>query len=389
MEESSVFTNKMGYGHITGSPKLKANIAACYDSASGITQDNVLITQGAIGANFLAILGLVQSGDHVVVVSPSYQQLQELPKSFGASVSLWSLQERHGWEHRVEDLKPLLRPNTRLVIVNNPNNPTGGIITTNTLQQIHAAVKEKAAPDAMILCDEVYSPMWHSLKDAHQGRPASLLEIGVDNVIVTGSMSKAFALAGLRVGWIVTPRKDLLARLLTIRDYNVISVSAVDDELAARALNPKAKQHLLERNIRLAQNNRAILHDWVRDTSKELGTRWSEPQAGNTALIYLGNGVDDAELCASLCEQKGVVSVLCLTHITTLNVIGLEYCTSRTVLWPSRLGQGGLCRGYAPAERGPSHAHGHSALMATQGRKSIMTCRRILCGVPQQQTCNV
>lgn len=302
LENSSVFEGKLGYGHIHGSPKLRQRIADSYQPSSNITKDHILVTQGAISANFLSIIGLIQQGDHAIVVSPSYQQLQELPKSFGANVSFWQLKSEERWEHRIEKLEKLVTKKTTLLIINNPNNPTGSAISTKKLEEIHAIVREKAHPEAMILCDEVYSPLWHSIPQDEQV-PSSMLDLGFDNVLVTGSLSKAYALAGLRVGWIATKRKDLLQRFLSIRDYNVISVSSVDDELAARALGPKAKAKLLERNTNLARTNRAILADWIEKTE---GVHWVPPVGGNTALVYLGDGIKDEDFCASLCETRGV-----------------------------------------------------------------------------------
>jgi aspartate/methionine/tyrosine aminotransferase len=302
LEESEAF-QKAGYGHINGAPKLRQNIADMYSKESGIDSDCVISTQGAIGANFLTMVSLVNRGDHVVCASPTYQQLHQLPKTFGADVSLWKLHPDNNWEHDVEELQRLLTSKTALVVINNPNNPTGAIIPTTTLRQICAVVKE-TCPNAVILCDEVYRPLFHSLSPGDKP-PLSILELGYKNVISTGSLSKAFALAGLRVGWIASPRKDLLERFLGVRDYSVISVSGVDEELAARALGKQAKRHILERNLQLARTNRQILASWIEATP---GVRWVPPKAGTTALVYLGDGIDDEEFCAQLCESKGVVS---------------------------------------------------------------------------------
>lgn len=106
------------------------------------------------------------------------------------------------------------------------------------------------------------------------------------------------------MGWIASPRKDLLARFLGIRDYNVISVSGVDDELAARALGPQAKAKLLQRNMALARTNRTILANWIEKTP---GVSWIPTKGGNTALVRLGD-IDDEKFCATLCEKYGVVS---------------------------------------------------------------------------------
>jgi aspartate/methionine/tyrosine aminotransferase len=304
LTESEAFS-KAGYGHISGLPKLRENIANLYSRSSGISADSIITTQGAIGANFLTMVALVKEGDHVVCVSPSYQQLQQLPKTFGADVSLWNLKPENDWEHAVEDLEKLVSSKTTLVVINNPNNPTGVIIPTATLRQICETV-QAAAPNAIILCDEVYRPLFHSLPEGEEA-PCSILELGFPNVIATGSLSKAYSLAGLRVGWIATPRKDLLERFLGVRDYNVISVSGIDEELAARALGSHTKARIMERNTELARTNRQILSTWI---AVNAGTRWVPPVAGTTALVYLGDGIDDEAFCARLCEGKGVVSVL-------------------------------------------------------------------------------
>jgi len=303
LEESEAF-QKAGYGHICGTPKLRENIAALYSRDSGIDSDCIITTQGAIGANFLTMVTLVNKGDHVICVSPSYQQLQQLPKTFGADVSLWSLHPDDEWKHNVEDIRKLITPKTTLIIINNPNNPTGAIIPTATLVQICQTVQEMA-PNAVVVCDEVYRPLFHSMPAGGKA-PSSILELGFPNVVATGSLSKAYSLAGLRVGWIATPRKDLLERFLGVRDYNVISVSGVDEELAARALGKHAKAHIMERNINLARTNRQILSNWIESTS---GAEWVPSVAGTTALVYLGDGINDENFCAQLCEGKGVVSL--------------------------------------------------------------------------------
>ncbi|UZJ51263.1 hypothetical protein CBS101457_000583 [Exobasidium rhododendri] len=300
LTESDAFL-KAGYGHITGTPKLRENIARLYAKDSGIDSDCIITTQGAIGANFLTMATLVQKADHVVCVSPSYQQLQQLPKTFGADVSFWSLTPDNNWEHDVGELKKLITPRTTLIVINNPNNPTGAVIPTSTLWQI-CDIAQTTAPDAIILCDEVYRPLFHSLKEG-EAAPSSILELGFPNVIATGSLSKAYSLAGLRVGWIATHRKDLLERFLGVRDYNVISVSGIDEELAARALGSHTKEHIMERNTNLARTNRQILSTWIASTA---GTMWIPPVAGTTALVYLGDGINDEQFCAQLCEGKGV-----------------------------------------------------------------------------------
>lgn len=310
LEASDFFTKRMGYGHIAGSPKLRQSIAALYRD-NVISPDDVLVTQGAIGANFLSIVTLVSQGDHVICVHPTYQQLYELPKTFGADVDLWRLRPETQWQHQLQDLDKLLTSKTSLVIINNPNNPTGQIISTQRLKEIADLVKRRAAPHALILADEVYRPLFHSL-DGEDEAPSSMLELGLDNVIATGSLSKAFSLAGLRVGWIATNRQDVLQRFHANRDYNTISVSGVDDELAARALGKQCRARILQRNIALARGNRAILKEWVESPGR--GTSWVPTKAGTTALVHLGNCIDDEAFCRALNEERGVVSGLTNSH---------------------------------------------------------------------------
>lgn len=302
LEESEAF-GKAGYGHINGNPKLRQAITNLYSRESGIDSDCIISTQGAIGANFLTLVSLVTRGAHVVCASPTYQQLSQLPQTFGAEVSLWKLYPDNKWEHNLDELRRLLTPETSLLIINNPNNPTGALISTASLRSICQLV-ESICPGAIVLCDEVYRPLFHSLSPGEEA-PLSILELGFPNVIATGSLSKAFALAGLRVGWIASPRKDLLQRFLGVRDYSVISVSGVDEELASRALGKQTKRHILERNLQLARTNRSILASWIDATP---GVKWVPPKAGTTALVYLGDGIDDERFCAQLCESKGVVS---------------------------------------------------------------------------------
>jgi aspartate/methionine/tyrosine aminotransferase len=325
LEESEAF-EKAGYGHINGNPKLRQAIANLYSKESGIDSDCIISTQGAIGANFLTLVSLVSRGDHVVCASPTYQQLSQLPKTFGADVSLWKLHPYNEWEHDLGELQELLTLKTSLLIINNPNNPTGSLISTATLRSICQLV-ERICPNAIILCDEVYRPLFHSLSPGEDA-PLSILELGFQNVIATGSLSKAFALAGLRVGWIASPRKDLLQKFLGVRDYSVISVSGIDEELASRALGKQAKRHILERNLQLARTNREILASWIEATP---GVRWVPPKAGTTALVYLGDGIDDEQFCAQLCENKGVVSSnegmnLYLTESISQNIVPAGLC---------------------------------------------------------------
>ncbi|KAE8270129.1 hypothetical protein A4X09_0g2204 [Tilletia walkeri] len=297
---------RLVYGDIRGSDKLRGNIASLYDASSGISPEHVLVTQGAIGANFLVLLSLISAGSHVVVAHPTYQQLTDTPRAFGADVTLWKQTPDKSWKHNVDELIPLLKPETSLVIINNPKNPTGTHLDETELEEVVTAVQRHASPECIILSDEVYSPLYHSLPEGSSPPPSILTvaaRLGFKNAIATGSLSKAFALAGLRVGWIATPRPDLVTLFADVRNYNVISVSGLDDYIAAIALEPATRQKILKRNTELALLNRVKLQPFMDAT----GLEWVPTTSGTTALIKLPEGTDDVEFCRKLAREEKVL----------------------------------------------------------------------------------
>jgi aspartate/methionine/tyrosine aminotransferase len=158
--------------------------------------------------------------------------------------------------------------------------------------------------------DEVYRPLFHSL-DADSQDPPSVLSLGYEKTIVTGSMSKAFSLAGIRLGWIASLSPEIFEACASTRDYTVISVSQVDDQIATFALDSPTVHNLLSRNIDLARRNLAAVDDFVKDF--KWACRWTRPQAGTTAFIRFsdkgGSPVDDVEVCKRLQQKTGVMFV--------------------------------------------------------------------------------
>ncbi|RBQ84025.1 hypothetical protein VDGD_01112 [Verticillium dahliae] len=293
------------YGAIPGSEALRSNIASQHENLSS---ENVLITQGAIAANFLTLYALVGPGDHVICVYPTYQQLYSVPRSLGADVTLWKLTAENGFVPDVAELEALVRPNTKMIIINNPNNPTGASIPRSVLAALAATAR---ARDMTILSDEVYRPLFHALHDdAGAAVPPSITGLGYDNVIATGSMSKAYALAGLRIGWAASPSAALLARLASARDYTTISVSRLDDQVAAYALAPPVRAPLLRRNVALARTNRALVEAFV-DAHAGVCS-WVRPSAGTTAFLRFerdGAPVDDVAFARDVLDRTKVFFV--------------------------------------------------------------------------------
>ncbi|OQD86086.1 hypothetical protein PENANT_c008G03086 [Penicillium antarcticum] len=299
------YSQKQVYGAIRGSEALRTNIANLYSQS--VTAKDVLVTNGAIQANFLALYTNNGPGDHVICQYPTYQQLYSVPESFGAEVSLWRSNGEEGWRLDVEELKDLVRPDTKLIILNNPQNPTGAILRREELQAIVDIAREH---DILIHSDEVYRPLFHSLNQGEEV-PPSILEFGYEKVVSTGSLSKAFSLAGIRLGWIVSPNPDIIEACASARDYTLISVGQIDDGVAAHALSSPCVGNLLQRNIQLAKRNLDMLESFVDEFS--WAVKWTRPLAGTTAFVKFvdreGRAINDVVFCQRLQETTGVLLV--------------------------------------------------------------------------------
>ncbi|WP_046734275.1 aminotransferase [Streptomyces humi] len=278
------------YGPIPGSPRLRGLVAGLYD---GQGPDNVLITHGAIGANALVHATLVEPADHVVAVVPTYQQHYSIPDSYGARVTQLPLREENGWLPDLDELDRLVSADTKLIAVNNPNNPTGALLGEAALARI-AKIAERVG--AWVLCDEVY----RGVDQDGNGFTVSIADL-YERGISTGSMSKPFSLAGLRLGWIVGPAR-LLTEAATHRDYTTISVGRVDDLLACVAL--ENKDAILARSHQITRTNLAILDEWV--TGRDDIT-YVRPASGTTALLRYSAPIGSYEFCTRLLQETGVM----------------------------------------------------------------------------------
>ncbi|KAI1349294.1 PLP-dependent transferase [Xylaria sp. FL0043] len=320
------FSRPMTYGAILGSDELRRNIAALYteeesnESESGTNNGNdalppqdVIVTQGAIAANHLVFYSLVGPGDHVVCVYPTYQQLYTIPETLGAEVSLWKLKVEDEYIPDVGELEKLIKSNTKMIVINNPNNPTGATTPAPILSEIIQLARKH---DTIVLSDEVYRPLFHSNSSSSSTPPPpSALSLGYEKAVVTSSMSKAWALAGIRVGWAASRSKDIITKLAVARDYTTISVSQLDDQVARYALSAAVRPALLARNVALAHTNLALLEDFVRTHADVCS--WVKPTAGTTAFVRFcrrdGNGgeggepVDDEAFCKDVLEKTKVM----------------------------------------------------------------------------------
>jgi len=281
---------RLTYGHIKGSPDLKAAICSLYET---VKPENVLTTHGAIGANHLVITTLVEPGDEVISVLPTYQQLYSIPESVGAKVHILPLTMENNFLPDLDLLKRTMNDKVKLVCINNPNNPSGSVMDKAYLMKLIDIVKPYGS---YILCDEVYRGLIHE-GDNLMVSVADLYEKGIS----TGSMSKTYSLAGLRLGWVAGPA-DVIEGIFIHRDYNTISCGVIDDYLAALALNNKDK--IFERNLKIVKDNLAILDQWI---NADPHFTYIKPKAGTTAFIKLNFDMPSYDFCLKLLKEAGVL----------------------------------------------------------------------------------
>ena len=286
---AKIFNRKLNYGDIHGSEKLKSAISTLYKNQNS---ENITITHGTIGANQLVILSIVERGDKVVSVVPTYQQHYSIPKSIGANVELFFLKEENNWLPDLEELEKIVGNNTKLICINNPNNPTGSVIPDDMLKQIVEIAKKS---NAYILSDEVYRELEHNGQISES--VADIYEKGIS----TSSMSKVFSLAGLRLGWICA-KPYIVEKINHQREYNTISVGILDDYFAALAIENKDK--IIKRNLEKILTGKKILMDWAGVNEK---IHLVEPQGGTTAFVRYDSSVKSTELCAKLQKETGVM----------------------------------------------------------------------------------
>ena len=281
---------KMNYGWIEGSPDFKAEVAKLYRN---VDPDNILQTNGATGANLLALMALVEPGDHVIAEYPTYQPLYEIPRTLGAEVEYWRIREENGWNPDIEDLKKLVRPDTKLICINNASNPLGTVLPAETLEQI---AEIAASVGAYVLSDEVYLP----LQDTESF--VSMADL-YDKAVVSNSLSKTYSVPGVRIGWTVS-NKEVADRFRVYRDYTMICDGVFNDALAVHVLRNRDK--VLDRNRKIVFNNLAIAQEWV---DNEPRVSWAPPKAVSTSYIKLDIPTDDEEFCKRLLAEQGVLLV--------------------------------------------------------------------------------
>jgi aspartate/methionine/tyrosine aminotransferase len=282
----------LGYTESSGHPLLRQEIARLYP---GLIEDDVLVCAPEEGI-FIAMNVLLQPGDRVIVTFPGYQSLYEIASSLGCSVTRWLPREGEGgWNFDVQDLESALQSPTRLLVINFPHNPTGALISAAQFTRILDLARQH---ECCVFSDEMYRFLEY---DPAQRLPAAASVY--DRALSLAGLSKSFGLPGLRIGWLVTPDKDLLARLAAFKDYTTICSSAPSEILAIMAL--RARDKLWQRSLEIVHRNLDRLDRFFTTYARFFS--WSRPTAGCIGFPRLLAGLKAADFCADLLEQRGVL----------------------------------------------------------------------------------
>jgi aspartate/methionine/tyrosine aminotransferase len=285
----------LGYGQSNGSDTLRARIAALYRGRDA-DPDGVVVCNGSAEANFLATWHLVGPGDEVAILVPTYMQTYGLAETLGARVVEIPLREELGWQPDPDDIRAAVGDRTRMIVVTNPGNPTGAILGDD----VRAAIIDAAArTGAWILADEVYT-------GAELNGVETPSFFGThERVIATGSLSKAYGLPGLRIGWAITDL-DTAADIWARSDYTTISTGDLTDRLAVAALDPIIRPKLTRRTRTIIRDGLDTLTAWMDDVG---GFHCHEPRAGAICFARYDADIPSGTLAETLRTRHSVLIV--------------------------------------------------------------------------------
>lgn len=284
---------RLGYGQTNGSPELRETIARLYPGAEA---NNVLVTNGASEANLIAVWNLVEPGDELVLMLPNSMQVWGLARSFGADVKPFHLIEEINWGPSIEQLKKQVTPRTKIIAVCNPNNPTGAVLSDVEMRWVFKIAEQVGA---WIYADESYrgaelegneTPSFYGYSDYKK-------------VIITGGLSKAYGLAGIRVGWLVGPF-NIIARGWGYRDYTSISSGIVSQWVAQKILQPEIRGKILSRNRKILKENLNVFKEWI-DSHNGL-FQFIPPRAGAMTFVKHNLAMESREFATRLRVEMDV-----------------------------------------------------------------------------------
>lgn len=290
----------LGLGTNKGSLGLRTKLAALYNET--IQPDSFLTAPGTTSANLIVFQSFLRPGDHVICTYPTYTQLSSLSKSIGCEVSPWRLDPNNEWRLDIAELRALIRPSTtKMIMLNNPNNPTGSVLDAKAQLEILGIAQQH---DIIVVVDEIFRPLYHG-----QTTIPSFVEHEYTKVITTSSMSKAWGMSGVRIGWIVCRDQDLMDHMSNAKQYTTQATSNIDEKIAAECLSLRCRPAILKRHLEYAQQNLELLGAFV-EKNKDMCT-WTRPTAGGTAFVKYhtvrGDAIDDVQFCKDLLEGYSVL----------------------------------------------------------------------------------
>lgn len=285
---------ELGYPQSNGTPELRKAIANLYP---GATPDHVLVTNGTSEANFISIWNLVDPEDEVLLMLPNYMQIWGISRGFRGNVKTFQLREDKGWHLDFDEIERLATSRTKMVIVCNPNNPTGSILTDQEMEGLIHVARQR---DAWLMADEVYLGAEREVERTRSfwGQ--------YEKTIITNGLSKAYGLPGLRIGWIVAP-PDLIERFWSYHDYTTIGAGMLSNFLATMALNPNIRERIFARTKRILQNNYPVLAEWIHSHGNIFSM--IEPAAGAIAYFRYDLPINSTALVERLRDEKSVLVV--------------------------------------------------------------------------------
>lgn len=281
----------LGYTESLGSPTLRKEISGMYSTTQ---PEDVLVFTGANEAIYLFMMAALKENDHIIVHAPHYQALSEVAKGIGCMVSPWRAREENAWGLDMDELRHLMRPSTKAIIVNLPHNPTGYLMPRSDFDDLNKFVQENGL---LLFSDEVYRESEYDLVD----RLPAAVDYG-PHAVSLGVTSKTYGLAGLRIGWIATKNRDLYSKISSLKDYTTICNSAPSEFLAELAMRNRTK--LAERNLQIIKNNLTVIDEFFARNSSLF--TWHRPKAGSMGFPKLLTG-DIETFCDDLVKKAGVL----------------------------------------------------------------------------------
>lgn len=291
-ELERLLSMSLNYPQTNGTLELRQRIAALYDDAQ---PENILVTNGCAEANFHTVRTVLQPGDEIVVMTPNYAQIWGIAENLGHQPQALPLIENGNWSLDLEAMQKVVSEKTKLIAVCNPNNPTGYILKDDEIEAIVAAADRVGA---WLLADEVYAGTEHA---SDEFTPS--LWGRYDRVLAMGSLSKAYALPGLRIGWVVAPAEmadDIWARM----EYTTICATLLSNKLAEIALRPEMRSKLLKRTREYVRGGYEILEEWVDEQDGIF--QMIAPDAAAIAFLRYKLEINSTELAEHLIHDKSV-----------------------------------------------------------------------------------